>query len=67
MILKHRVVVMYQDLVADKERRETVYPWMTPDEAESFSDKIAQDIAPDPVRYVLIESNKPEVAESCPI
>ena len=65
MKLLHRVVVIRQTgrIDRDPEERETVYSWMTPDEAETFSDKIAQDLAEDPSRYVLIEAIKPEAAK----
>lgn len=65
MKLKHRVVVMYQNLKADREERETVGPWMTPAEAEAYSDKQQETLGEDPVRHILIEGNKPEPEAQC--
>lgn len=69
MKVKHRVVVVRQlNGFADNEEHERVYPWMTPDEAERLSDKVAAEfaISNDPTRYISIESNEKEV-ESCPL
>lgn len=65
MKLKHRVVVMKQE-PDGSEKREVIHPWMNPSTAEYLSDKEAERIAEDPLRYITIESNEREV-NSCPL
>ena len=60
MKLQHRVVTIYQNLKTGNDERETVGAWISPAEAEVLSDKAAQDLEDDSVRYVLIEANRPE-------
>ena len=57
--LKHRVVMIHQNLDTHEEVKVSISHWMTPGEAEVYSDKEAQRVANDPRRYVLIESNQP--------
>lgn len=66
MQVKHRVVVMKQELDGS-EKKETIHPWMSPSAAEYLSDKEALRVAEDPLRYVTIESNEKEEATSCPL